>query len=152
MMTLSERLHAMAALLPQKEQARFTAPLAAGESIDDRLVEAARALAKTEGLYCLTPSEFSRALVQQAARLAMPAGKAAAADGKPGDIAARFAAIPPDKSRTKDFTFAHFPATVIFIGMQQHARHQPLTHHHEKREHLLVHLHRACPKAAAVVV
>jgi hypothetical protein len=100
MMTLDERLKAMAALLPQKEQARFTAPLAAGESIDDRLVEAARALAKTEGLYCLTPTEFSRALVQQAARLAMPATKPPAADGKPEEIAARFAAITDPREQT----------------------------------------------------
>ena len=101
MMTLDERLKAMAALLPQKEQARFTAPLAAGESIDSRLMEAARALAMTEGLMCLTPGEFSRALVQQAARLAMPAAKAPAADGTPADdLAARFAAITDPRAQT----------------------------------------------------
>ena len=101
MMTLDERLHAMAALLPEGEQARFTAPLAEGESIDSRLVEAARALAKTEGLMCLTPGEFSRALVQQAARLAMPATKPPAADGKPeDDIASRFAAIADPRAQT----------------------------------------------------
>jgi hypothetical protein len=102
MKTLDERLHAMAALLPEKEQARFTAPLVEGESIDGRLVEAARALAKTEGLMCLTPGEFSRALVQQAARLAMPAGKAPAADGKPEEegLAARFAAITDPRAQT----------------------------------------------------
>ena len=104
MMTLDERLHAMAALLPEKEQTRFTAPLAMGESIDGRLVEAARALAKAEGLMCLTPGEFSRALVQQAARLAMPASKAPAAD-TPGDdspaaLAARFAAITDPRAQT----------------------------------------------------
>ena len=102
MMTLDERLHAMAALLPEQEQARFTAPLTEGESIDSRLVEAARALAKTEGLMCLTPGEFSRALVQQAARLAMPATKPPAADGKPEEVglAARFAAITDPRAQT----------------------------------------------------
>jgi hypothetical protein len=101
MMTLDERLHAMAALLPEGEQARFTAPLAEGESIDSRLVEAARALAKTEGSMCMTPGEFSRALVQQAARLAMPATKPPAADGKPeDDFAARFAAITDPRAQT----------------------------------------------------
>ena len=101
MMTLDERLHAMAALLPEKEQTRFTAPLAMGESIDGRLVEAARALARTEGLMCLTPGEFSRALVQQAARLAMPATKPPVADGKSGDdLAARFAAITDPRAQT----------------------------------------------------
>ena len=101
MKTLDERLKAMAALLPEKEQARFTAPLAEGESIDGRLVEAARALARTEGLMCLTPGEFSRALVQQAARLAMPAGKAPAG-GKPEEegLAARFAAITDPRAQT----------------------------------------------------
>jgi hypothetical protein len=63
-MTLDERLHAIVALLPEGEPARFTAPLAEGESIDSRLVEAVRAVAKTEGLMCLPPGEFSRALVQ----------------------------------------------------------------------------------------
>ena len=101
MMTLTERLNAMAALLPERERARFTAPLAAGENIDDRLVEAARALAKTEGLLCLTPTEFSRALVQQAARLAMPAGKAAAEEKSAGEgLAARFADITDPRAQT----------------------------------------------------
>ena len=102
MKTLDERLKAMAALLPEKEQARFTAPLAEGESIDSRLVEAARALAKTEGLMCLTPGEFSRALVQQAARLAMPATKPPTAfDGKPeDDLAVRFSAITDPRTQT----------------------------------------------------
>ena len=100
-MTLTERLNAMAALLPEPERTRFTAPLAAGESSDDRLVEAARALAKTEGLLCLTPIEFSRALVQQAARLAMPAGKAAAEEKPAGEgLAARFAAITDPRAQT----------------------------------------------------
>jgi hypothetical protein len=104
MMTLDERLHAMAALLPEGEQGRFTAPLTEGESIDSRLVETARALAKTEGLMCLTPGEFSRALVQQAARLAMPAGKAPTADtlgdDSPAALAARFAAITDPRAQT----------------------------------------------------
>jgi hypothetical protein len=51
---------------------------------------------------CLTPGEFSRALVQQAARLAMPAGEAPAADGNPGEdgLAARFAAITDPRAQT----------------------------------------------------
>ena len=104
MKTLEERLKAMAALLPEKDQSRFTVPLAEGESIDGRLVEAARALAKAEGLMCLTPGEFSRALVQQAARLALPATKPATAD-TPGDdspaaLSARFAAITDPRAQT----------------------------------------------------
>ena len=34
MMTLDERLNALVALLPEREQPRFTAPLAVGESIE----------------------------------------------------------------------------------------------------------------------
>jgi hypothetical protein len=64
MMTLNERLHA--SLLPQREQARFTGPLKKGESIDARLADAIRALAKTEGLLCMTQEKFSRAVPQKA--------------------------------------------------------------------------------------
>ena len=101
MITLEQRLHAIVALLPEKEQPRFNSPLAVGESTDSRVVEATRSLAKAEGLMCLTPGEFSRALVQQAARLAMPATKPPAADGKPEpDVSARFAAITDPRAQT----------------------------------------------------
>ena len=104
MNTLEERLNAIVALLPQQEQPRFTSPLAVGESTDSRVVEATRALAKAEGLMCLTPGEFSRALDQQAARLAMPATKAPGADtsehDSPSALAARFAAITDPRAQT----------------------------------------------------
>jgi len=104
MITLEQRLHAIVALLPEKEQPRFTSPLAVGESTDSRVVEATRSLAKAEGLMCLTPGEFSRALVQQAARLAMPATKSPATDtqddNSPAALAARFAAITDPRAQT----------------------------------------------------
>ena len=102
MMTLDERLNALVALLPEREHPRFTSPLAVGESIDSRLVEAARALGKAEGLVCMTPAEFSRAVVQDAAQRAMPAIKPPAADDKPAaeGLAARFAAITDPRAQT----------------------------------------------------
>jgi hypothetical protein len=101
MMTIEHRLATVVSLLPPGDKARFTAPLSPDESTDTRLVEAVRALAKAEGLNCLTPGEFSRALVQQAARLAMPATKPPAADGKPEpDVSARFAAITDPRAQT----------------------------------------------------
>ena len=93
MMTIEHRLAAIVVLLPSGEKSRFAAPLALGESADTRLVEAVRALAKTEGLVCMTPGEFSRAVMQQAAERAIPATKAPAAaaptdDGSPAALAA----------------------------------------------------------------
>ena len=102
MMTLDERLNALVALLPEREQPRFTSPLTVGESIDSRLVEATRALGKAEGLVCMTPAEFSRAVVQEATQRAMPPVKPSAGDDKPAEegLAARFAAITEPRAQT----------------------------------------------------
>ena len=105
MKTLEERLNAIVALLPEREQPRFTSPLVLGESIDSRLVEAARSLAKAEGLVCMTPGEFSRAVMQQAAERAIPATKAPAVaeptgEDSPAALAARFAAITDPRAQT----------------------------------------------------
>jgi hypothetical protein len=101
MITLETRLATVVALLPPSDKARLAAPLGPEESTDTRLVEAVRALAKAEGLTCMTPAEFSRAVVQQAAQRAMPATKPPAADEKPeDDLAARFAAIIDPRAQT----------------------------------------------------
>ena len=102
MKTLEERLNTIVALLPEREQPRFNSPLVLGESIDSRLVEAARSLAKAEGLVCMTPGEFSRAVMQQAAERAIPATKAPAV-AEPADddsLAARFSAITDPRAQT----------------------------------------------------
>ena len=72
MMSLEDRLSAVVALLPAQEQPRFTAPLILGESADSRLVDAVRVLAKAEGLACMTPGEFARAVAQHAAQRSLP--------------------------------------------------------------------------------
>ena len=104
MMTIEHRLATVVSLLPPGDKARFTAPLSPDESTDTRLVEAVRALAKAEGLNCLTPGEFSRALVQQAARLAMPATKPSAADTPTDDsraaLSTRFTSITDPRAQT----------------------------------------------------
>ena len=104
MMTIEHRLAAIVVLLPSGEKSRFAAPLALDESADTRLVDAVRALAKTEGLVCMTPGEFSRAVMQQAAERAIPATKAPAAaltdDDSPAALAARFAAITDPRAQT----------------------------------------------------
>jgi hypothetical protein len=68
MMTLEERLAAIVALLPAGANERFNAPLGPSETTDTRLADAVRALAKAEGLVCMTPEEFSRAAMQDAAQ------------------------------------------------------------------------------------
>ena len=105
MMSLEERLSAVVALLPAQEQPRFTAPLTLGESADSRLVDAVRALAKAEGLACMTPGEFARAVAQHAAQRSMPATEPPAAetpndDDSPEALAARFAAITDPRAQT----------------------------------------------------
>jgi hypothetical protein len=105
MMSLESRLAAVVALLPAQEQPRFTAPLTLGESADSRLVDAVRALAKAEGLACMTPGEFARAVAQQAAQRAMPATDAPVTDAptdedSPEALAARFAAITDPRAQT----------------------------------------------------
>ena len=104
MMTIEHRLAAIVVLLPSGEKSRFAAPLALDESADTRLVDAVRTLAKAEGLVCMTPGEFSRAVMQQAAERAIPATKAPDAaptdDDSPAALAARFAAITDPRAQT----------------------------------------------------
>ncbi len=92
MMTIENRLAAVVSLLPPGESARFTKPFALDESADSRLVEAVRALAKAEGLVCMTPGEFARAALQQTVQLP---------DGDEQEtIAVRFAAITDPRAQT----------------------------------------------------
>jgi hypothetical protein len=105
MMSLEDRLSAVVALLPAQEQPRFTAPLTLGESADSRLVDAVRVLAKAEGLACMTPGEFARAVAQHAAQRSMPATGAPATDAPADDdspeaLASRFAAITDPRAQT----------------------------------------------------
>jgi hypothetical protein len=105
MMTLEERVSAVVALLPAAEQPRFAAPLTLGESADSRLVDAVRALAKAEGLVCLTPAEFARTATHHAAERSMPATEPTATDtpaddDSPATLAARFAAITDPRAQT----------------------------------------------------
>ena len=105
MMTLESRLATVVTLLPSAEKPPFAAPLTLGESADTRLVDAVRALAKAEGLVCMTPGEFSRAVMQQAAQRSIPATKAPAADApadddSPAALATRFAAITDPRAQT----------------------------------------------------
>jgi hypothetical protein len=105
MMSLESRLAAVVALLPAKEQSRFSAPLTLGESADSRLVDAVRVLAKAEGLACMTPGEFARAVAQHAAQRSMPATDAPATDAPSDDdsaeaLASRFAAITDPRAQT----------------------------------------------------
>ena len=105
MMTLESRLAAVVALLPAQEQPRFSAPLTLGESADSRLVDAVRALAKTEGLVCMTPGEFARAAAQHATERSMPVTESPAPDapsdeGSAEALAAHFAAITDPRAQT----------------------------------------------------
>jgi hypothetical protein len=105
MMTLESRLTAVVALLPTQEQPRFSAPLTLGESADSRLVDAVRALAKAEGLVCMTPGEFARAAAQHATERSMPVTESQATDAPTDDdsaeaLAARFAAITDPRAQT----------------------------------------------------
>jgi len=105
MKTLEDRLATVVALLPAQEQPRFTAPLTLGESADSRLVDAVRVLAKAEGLACMTPGEFARAVAQHAAQRSMPATDAPGTDApvdedSPESLAARFAAITDPRAQT----------------------------------------------------
>jgi hypothetical protein len=105
MISLESRLATVVALLPAQEQPRFTAPLTLGESADSRLVDAVRVIAKAEGLACMTPGEFARAVAQHAAQRSMPATEPPAAetpadDDAPDALAARFAAITDPRAQT----------------------------------------------------
>jgi hypothetical protein len=102
-MTLEERLAAIVALLPAGADERFNAPLGPSETSDTRLADAVRALAKAEGLVCMTPGEFSRAAMQDAAQrvsaIAKPATQSADEE-TPAALAARFAAITDPRAQT----------------------------------------------------
>ncbi len=105
MMSLEDRLSAVVALLPAQEQPRFSAPLTLGESADSRLVDAVRALAKAEGLVCMTPGEFARAAAQHAAECLLPVTESPATDAPSDDdsaesLASRFAAITDPRAQT----------------------------------------------------
>jgi hypothetical protein len=105
MMTLESRLTAVVALLPAQDQPRLSAPLTLGESADSRLVDAVRALAKTEGLVCMTPGEFARAVAQHATERAMPVTESPTTDAPSDDdsaeaLASRFAAITDPRAQT----------------------------------------------------
>ena len=105
MMTLESRLTAVVALLPAQERPRFSAPLTLGESADSRLVDAVRALAKAEGLVCMTPGEFARAATQHATERSMPVTEWPATDATSDDdsaeaLASRFAAITDPRAQT----------------------------------------------------
>ena len=79
MMSHEERLVAIVALLPAQQQVRFNAPFARGESIDSRLVESVRVLARAEGLVCMTQDEIAREVAKLAAQRLAPATKPPAA-------------------------------------------------------------------------
>lgn len=105
MISLESRLAAVVALLPAQEQPRLTAPLTLGESADSRLVDAVRALAKAEGLVCMTPGEFARAAAQHATERSMLVTESAATDEPIDDdsaeaLASRFAAITDPRAQT----------------------------------------------------
>ena len=105
MMTLESRLATVVTLLPSAEKPPFAAPLALGESADTRLVDAVRALAKAEGLVCMTPGEFARAVAQQIAQRSIQATDVPAADtptdeDSPAALAARFTAITDPRAQT----------------------------------------------------
>ena len=104
MMSLESRLAAVVALLPAQEQPRFTAPLTLGESADSRLVDAVRVLAKAEGLECMSPGEFARAVPQHATERSMPSEpsitETPTEDESPAALAARFAAITDPRAHT----------------------------------------------------
>ena len=105
MISLESRLAAVVALLPAQEQPRFSTPLTLGESADSRLVDAVRALARAEGLVCMTPGEFARAAAQHATERTTPVTESPATDAPSDDDsaespAARFAAITDPRAQT----------------------------------------------------
>ena len=95
MISLEERLAAIVALLPAQEQARFNAPLAEGESIDSRLVESVRVLARAEGFVCMTRDEIAREtakhVVQRPVTATKPPAAAPVDENSPAALAAQLA-------------------------------------------------------------
>ena len=105
MKTLEHRLATIVSLLPPGAQERFTGPRAPEDSTDSLVVEAAAALAKAEGLVCMTPAEFARATAQRAAEQSLPASKSEptsepAAEEAAEALAARFATISDPRAQT----------------------------------------------------
>ena len=104
MITLEERLAAIVALLPAQEQTRLNAPLAGDESIDSRLIESVRVLAKSEGLVCMTPGEFTREAAKHAVQRLVSAAKsptdAPADENSTAALAARLAKYTDPRAQT----------------------------------------------------
>lgn len=93
MMTIEDRLATVVSLLPEHQQRRFATPFAKGESADSRLVDAVRALARTEGLSCTTEAEMAQARARVLAQVArQPATPPPAVEDEAATLAARFAA------------------------------------------------------------
>ena len=105
MKTLEHRLATIVSLRPPGAKERFTGPRAPEDTTDSLVVEAAAALAKAEGLVCMTPAEFFRAAAQRVAEQSLPATKPEPI-GEPADeetpeaLAARFAAITDPRAQT----------------------------------------------------
>jgi hypothetical protein len=101
MMTLEGRLATIVSLLPNAAKPDFAGPLKKGEGIEARLADAIRALAKTEGLICMTEQEFAQAVLKKAVERNISLLKPAA-DGPDGHggLAARFAAIKDPRAQT----------------------------------------------------
>ena len=104
MMSHEERLAAIVALLPAQEQVRFKAPLAKGESIDSRLVESVRVLARAEGFVCMTRDEIDRETAKHAVQHPVPATKAPAAgpvdENSPAALAAQLTSYTDPREQT----------------------------------------------------
>ena len=104
MMTAEERLVAVVALLSPQEQVRFNAPFARGESIDSRLVESVRVLARAEGLVCMTRDEIARETAKHATQHPAPATKPPAAapvdENSPVALAAKLASYTDPREQT----------------------------------------------------
>jgi hypothetical protein len=98
-MTIEQRLSTVVSLLPAEVQAKLTAPLGPDESTDSRLIEAVRRLAKAEGLVCMTPGEFARAVTQHAAQRSVPAN-VPADENSPAALAGRLAALTDPRAQT----------------------------------------------------
>jgi hypothetical protein len=102
-MTLGHRIATVVSLLPSDKKARFLGPLKPGESLDARMAEAVGALAKSEGMTCMTPDELARAVLQKAVEHAISAPAAAEAakpDGSLSSLAAQFKAITDLRAQT----------------------------------------------------
>jgi len=69
-----------------------------GEGIEARLADAIRALAKTEGLLCMTEQEFAQAVLKKAVERNISLLKPAV--GGDGGLADRFAAITDPRAQT----------------------------------------------------